>query len=104
MRIPVEIEDIEAMRHQAGIEDVELRREIRGLEVGDLVVVTLLSDTGSGAGEMWLARITTISGGAFRGKLARPVSPGPARHQAGSRVSFLSAHIHSVAKGRPSDR
>ena len=36
----VEFEDIEAMRRQAGIEDVELREAIRGLRVGSAVAFT----------------------------------------------------------------
>ncbi|HMF11752.1 MAG TPA: hypothetical protein VKE94_05580 [Gemmataceae bacterium] len=37
----VEIENIEARRHQVGIDDVVLREDIRGLAVGDLVKFTL---------------------------------------------------------------
>src|SRR5207248_1333804 len=37
MRTTIEIENIEEMRRQEGIDDVELRGEIRGLKVGDFV-------------------------------------------------------------------
>ena len=37
MQKTVEIENIEEMRRREGIEDVELREEIRGLRVGDFV-------------------------------------------------------------------
>jgi len=100
MRNPVEIENIEDMRCQAGIHDVELRQDIRRLEIGDLVLLTLLKGAGSHTGEAWMVRITAIRGNAFQGKLARPVAPGPSRHRAGTRVSFGNVHIHSMPKGR----
>jgi hypothetical protein len=45
MRNPVEIENIEEMRRQEGVEDSELREEIRGLLVGHCVKLTLLAGT-----------------------------------------------------------
>jgi hypothetical protein len=39
----VEIEDIEKLRRQEGIDDVDLRRAVRALRVGDAVRVTLLT-------------------------------------------------------------
>src|SRR4051794_12299675 len=75
VRNPVEIENIEEMRRREGIEDVELREEIRGLRVGDIVKLTFL--TGSHSFETLLVRITSIRGAAFRGKLANgPTSAG----------------------------
>ena len=68
MRNVVEIEDIEQRRLRAGIDDVELRSEIRGLQVGDFVKLTFL--TGPSSSETLSVRITSISGSAFRGKLA----------------------------------
>jgi hypothetical protein len=41
MQTSIEIEDIEEMRRAAGIDDVELRRDIRGLRAGDNVKLTL---------------------------------------------------------------
>jgi hypothetical protein len=43
MRHTVAIEDIEEMRRQEGIDDVELRKAIRGLHVGDSVKLTFLA-------------------------------------------------------------
>ena len=45
MRNPVEIENIEEMRRREGIDDVELRSEIRDLQVGDSVRLTLMTGT-----------------------------------------------------------
>jgi hypothetical protein len=102
MRKLVEIENIEEMRRQAGIDDVELREEIRGLEIGDLVKLTLLTGTNSSARETLLVRITSIRGSMFRGKLAnKPATTGLSKLRVGSHVAFTPAHIHSVAKGQP---
>src|SRR5262245_32132744 len=102
MRNPVAIENIEEMRLREGIEDVELRETIRGLRVGDLVKLTLLTGTTSSAGETLSVRITRIRGSAFHGALAnRPTSAGLSSLRIGSPVAFTAAHIHSVPKGRP---
>jgi hypothetical protein len=102
MRQPVVIENIGEMRRQEGIDDVELEEAIRGLRVGDLVKLTLLTGATPSAGETLLVRITRIAGPAFRGKLAEgPASTRLSRFRAGSPVSFTSDHIHSIAKGRP---
>jgi hypothetical protein len=102
MRNPVEIENIEEIRRRAGIEDVELREEIRKLEIGDLVKLTLLTGTKSFAGETLLVRITSIRGAAFRGKLiTRPTSTDLAKLRVGSPVAFTAAHIHSLVRGEP---
>jgi hypothetical protein len=99
MRNVVEIEDIEQRRLRAGIDDVELRSEIRGLQVGDFVKLTFL--TGATSFETLSVRITSISGSAFRGKLAdRPVAPALSKLRAGSPVAFTAAHIHSLGKRR----
>jgi hypothetical protein len=100
MRHPVEIENIEEMRRREGIEDVELREEIRGLRVGDLVKLTFL--TGAHSSETLLVRITSIRGAAFRGKLANgPTSAGLSSLRVGSPVAFTAAHIHSLPRKRP---
>ena len=97
MRNVVEIEDIEQRRLRAGIDDAELRAEIRGLHVGDFVKLTFL--TGPSSSETLSVRITSISGSAFRGKLAdRPVAPALSKLRAGSPVAFTVAHIHSLGK------
>jgi len=98
----VRIENIEAMRRREGIEDLELREEIRGLEVGDFVMLTLLSGTESFAGETLEVKITSINGYALRGKLVTsPVSLGLAELRVGSSVSFTTAHIHSIPRKQP---
>src|SRR5262249_51221317 len=100
MRHPVEIEDIEEMRRREGIEDIELRDEIRGLQVGDFVKLTLRAGTKSF--ETLLVRITSIRGPAFGGKLADgPASAGPSKLRVGSRIAFTAAHIHSIPGSRP---
>jgi hypothetical protein len=102
MRDSVAIENIEAMRRLEGIDDVELREEIRGLEIGDRVNLTLVAGGKASAGETLLVRITSIRGPAFRGKLAtRPASAGLAKLRVGSPVVFTTAHIHSLPRGRP---
>jgi hypothetical protein len=100
MRDPIEIEDIEELRRQEGIEDVVLRAEIRGLRVGNFVKLTFL--TGAHSFETLLVRITRIRGSAFRGKLANaPTSAGLARLRAGSAVAFTTVHIHSLPRKGP---
>jgi hypothetical protein len=89
----VVIENIEEMRSQEGIDDVDLRIMIRGLRVGDYVKLTLLN--GMKSSETLLVRITRIRGSAFRGKLA---STGQSTLRVGTPVAFTTAHIHSVAK------
>jgi hypothetical protein len=91
MRNPVEIEDIEEMRRREGINDVELREEIRGLKIGDFVKLTLLTHTGSFAGETLLVRITRIRGCTFRGKLAmKPAFIGLSKLRVGSPINFTT--------------
>jgi hypothetical protein len=99
MRARLEIENIEEMRLRAGIDDVELRSEIRGLQVGDVVKLTFL--TGATSFETLSVRITSISGSAFRGKLAdSPATSTLSTLRVGSPVAFAAAHIHSLVKRR----
>src|SRR5437764_5227311 len=96
------IENIEALRRREGIDDVELREDIRALAVGDLVRLTLLPRDRSLAGETLVVRITDISGSSFQGKLARrPASKGLADLRTGVAIPFTADHIHSLPKGRP---
>ena len=102
MKKAVEIEDIEEMRRQVGIDDVELRAAIRGLHTGDLVRLTLVTAAAPAARETVRVRITGARGREFLGRLAdSPTAPGLAAMRAGTRVAFRATHIHSVAKGRP---
>jgi hypothetical protein len=95
----VEIEDIQQPRWKQGIEDLELRAEISGLQVGDSVKLTFRADEVSFAGETLLVRITNIKGCAFRGKLAaKPARIGLSNLRVGSLVRFTATHIHSIAK------
>lgn len=98
--IKIDLEDIEEIRRRAGIDDVELRQEIRGLGIGDLVRLTIL--TGATTFELLPVRITSIRGDSFRGKLARkPTSASLSKLPAGAPVTFTTAHIHSLPKGQP---
>jgi hypothetical protein len=100
MRNAVEIEDIEQRRLRAGIDDVGLRSEIRGPHVGNVVKPTFL--TGTTSFETLSVRITSISGSAFRGKLADgPFALALSKLRVGSPVAFAAAHIHSLVKRRP---
>jgi hypothetical protein len=97
MQKHLELEDIESMRRQEGIEDIELRRQIRGLRAGDFVKLTILY--GPRAAVTLLVRITSIRGAAFRGKLAgSPIPTALSGLRPGSAVNFTRAHIHSVVK------
>jgi hypothetical protein len=99
MRNLLEIENIEALRRRAGIHDIELRKEIRGLRVGDSVWLTLLTGNLSCAGEMLLVQITRIRGRDFRGKLAsKPAGAALVNLGIGSPLVFTAAHIHSLPK------
>jgi len=88
----IRIENIEEMRRQQGIEDDELRLEIRALRAGDYVHLTLL--TAAGAFEVVTVRITSVRGAALRGKLAKRAStPGLSRHPVGTPITFTTDHI-----------
>jgi hypothetical protein len=104
VRNAVEIEDIERLRRRAGIEDTQLRDEIRLLRIGDAVNLTFLKDTVSGAGETLAVRITFIRSGCFRGNLAsEPRSAYLSALRPGSTVIFKTTHIHSIPKSEPPD-
>lgn len=91
----VHIEDIEEMRQEAGIDDVELRAGIRELRIGDLVRLTFLH--GALTHETLLVRITEAQGSHFHGELAQvPVAPGLSSLHLGHPVTFTPAHIHSL--------
>jgi hypothetical protein len=97
----LEIENIEEMRCRVGIDDVELKRAIRGLRIGDYVNLTLLAGTKPSTGKTLLVRITNIKGSAFRGKLAdRLASLSLPGLRPGSRLAFTADHIHSLPEGR----
>jgi hypothetical protein len=94
------IEDIAGRRRREGIDDPDLRAEIRGLAVGDLVRLTLRAEQ-SGTGETVVVRITEIGGGGFRGALAgKPASKALAALGVGFAFAFTADHIHSLPAGR----
>jgi hypothetical protein len=97
MQNSIAIENIEELRRQEGIDDVELRMEIRALKVGDFVRLTFLPDTKSF--ELVLVRITSIRGCTFRGKLVKRPSAGRLRRLGTEELIFFTTdHIHSLAK------
>lgn len=101
MRSRVVIEDIEAVRREQGINDDELREQLRGLRVGDLVRITLLCGAAAG-GETVPVRITRVRGSALRGELTRkPASSALSGLRAGSPVAFAAAQVHSLADRHP---
>jgi hypothetical protein len=96
----VEIENIKEMRNRRGIDDAELRQEIRALQIGDLVRLTLGSGAEPFGGETLLVRITCIKGLRFQGQLAKkPASSRLSKLRLGAPVAFTTAHIHSLVKG-----
>ena len=90
MPLSIEIENIDAIRREQGIEDIELRLEIRNLRAGDIVRLTFVS--GPRPLETVSVRITQIRGTAFRGKLVKKTSTLPV----GQLIVFSAVHIHSV--------
>lgn len=97
MSTTIPLENIEELRREQGIDDIELRLDIRTLKAGDFVKLTFL--VGTAAFETLSVRITSIRGSAFRGKLAkRPSSSGLSELEAGAIIEFNTAHIHSLIK------
>jgi hypothetical protein len=89
----IEIEDIEEMRRQQGIDDIELRAGIRCLRVGDFVRLTFRASVKSC--ETVSVRITRIRDRmTFRGKLVKRALKMPV----GTIVEFTMAHVHSIVK------
>jgi hypothetical protein len=102
MRQFLELQDIEEMRREAGIDDVELRVAIRELQVGDVVKISVLRDKrgrDAPAFETLSVRITSIRGSAFRGKFTSgQIAAGLTKAHVGPAVAFDTAHIHSIAR------
>jgi hypothetical protein len=102
MRHALEIENIEEMRRQVGIDDVELHADIRGLQVGDCINLTVHTGTKPFPSATVLVRITSIRAGTFRGKLAQgPALRGPSSLRVGSPIRFTTDHIHSIPPRQP---
>jgi hypothetical protein len=100
---PLLIENIDAMRRQAGIDDADLKDAIGKLVIGDLVRLTLRTDE-SPSCETVVLRITEIGEAGFRGVLTgRPTIKGLKELGAGFALGFTSDHIHSLPNGRKAD-
>jgi hypothetical protein len=106
MRHALEIENIEALRQRAGINDMELREQIRHLRVGDAVRLTLLNGGDAPSpGATIVVRITSIKGAAFRGKVASGSELPPLPElRAGLPLAFTPDHIHSIPRSQPGRR
>jgi len=104
MRQRIELENIEEMRREAGIDDVELHEAIRGLRAGDSVRLTARVGARAFPGVCLLIRITSIRGNLFRGRVDRKSSSTTlAEVKAGSLLTFTVDHIHSVVSKRTAD-
>jgi hypothetical protein len=100
MAVAIEIENIDEMRREEGIDDVELHEEIRGLRVGDHVQLTFLG--GANLRETLPVRITRIREGQFRGRLVRrPARPDLLGLRPDALVTFTAGQIHSVMRTQP---
>lgn len=95
----IRLENIEALRRKMGIEDEELSEQIQSLAVGDLVLLTFLTEVRSPTAETLPVRITSLRGGTYRGKLvAGPASKALPELKAGLLLTFVAGHIHSIPK------
>jgi hypothetical protein len=103
MRQRIELENIEEMRREAGIDDVELHEAIRCLRAGDSVRLTARVGARAFPGVCLLIRITSIRGSLFRGRVDRKSSSTLAEVKAGALLTFTEDHIHSVVSKRGGD-
>jgi hypothetical protein len=91
----IEIEDIEYLRRQNGIYDVELQEKIKNLRAGSIVRLTFLG--GPRAAATLSVRITSIGPESFRGTLTQAsTTAGLTELKIGGRISFTAEHIHSI--------
>ena len=106
MRTSTTIENIGEMRRRVGIDDVELRDAIAGLEPGEFVRLTFLPDAKENGGETLTVRITGIKGLRFQGVLVEtPANHDLAGLEIGTLVVFTAGHIHSLLEdGAPRRR
>jgi hypothetical protein len=97
MQKQIEIENIEELRLQEGIDDVELRTEIQRLGLRCLVNLTFVG--GAHSSETLTVQITKIDGACFRGKLVeKPKTTGLSQLVPGSVIAFCRDQIHSICK------
>lgn len=93
------IEDIDARRREAGIEDVALHHAIADLAIGDEVRITLLSTMAPAVAETVTVRVTSVRADHYRGKLLRRPQRDTFRELAAeSPLRFTAAHVHSICK------
>lgn len=93
----MEIEQIERLRRQAGIDDAELRGQVSRLRAGDVVRLTFLA--GTAGAETLPVRVTAVRRAGFRGELAAaPRRPQFAGLRLGLAVTFSPGHVHSVSR------
>lgn len=98
-KLPFIIEDIDALRLGAGIEDRALALAIRHLVSGDVVKLTFLRNPEAKPGETLSVRVSGRKGLTFTGTLAgRPRSAGLSKLHIGVILKFTAAHIHSIVK------
>jgi hypothetical protein len=91
------IENIEQKRRLVGIDDVELRKAIRRLRVGDFIKLSLM--TNRSTVETLLIQIKSIQGSTFQGHLVHePSPPNLSKLEVGSLLVFTADHIHSIPK------
>jgi hypothetical protein len=95
----LDLEDIDSMRLQLGVDDVELRDRIRQLVAGDCVRLTFLSTIKGN--HTLMVRITSMKNGAFRGRLLHvPVKMVPDGLRVGILIPFAAEHIHSIVRAK----
>jgi hypothetical protein len=96
----IRIEDIEGMRREEGIDDVDLRQAIGRLRPGDFVHLTFRA--GTSTHETLRVRVTSINASAFEGELAQaPTTATLQTLRVGLPMFFGTTHIHSLATGPP---
>jgi hypothetical protein len=99
MKHSFSIEDIEALRLQEGIDDIELRQDVRRLSAGACVRLTFLGT--ERPNQTLMVRITSIKESTFRGRLVqRPSKGAPSDLRVGTLLAFRSTQIHSIVNSR----
>jgi hypothetical protein len=91
------LENIERLRQDAGIDDVDLRKNVGHLSVGDIVHLTVLDTQQVRSGEVIDVRILEIRGPKFRGLVVgAPRSAAFSTELVNQPIAFTNEHIHSV--------
>lgn len=97
MPSPWRLENIQRLREEAGIDDVELQKEVGKLAVGDIVHLTILDTNVIRSGEVIDVEIQEIRGLKYRGVIVKtPSSPARCSELANQMIAFTREHIHSV--------